>query len=102
MTYTLKARMQLPPVGREDGAGVDHNIFIAVLDEEIDNNILHWSCVIPTDRFDDLLESLTNSERIALYKTLIIEFYGKQSTPYNFEDAPISPTPPSSLSDLGE
>lgn len=80
---TIKAKMTGPPQPRTDGAGIDHDMWVAWVDaEENDINVAHASCPIPLDRFAELFESgLTNGERVALYKALIIEFYGAGVTP---------------------
>jgi len=99
MAYRIKARLQSPPVGRGDGAGVDHNMFVDILDVE-DIPVMHLPCIIPIADFETLLEPMNNAARVALYKSLIIEYYGNTAVPYDFPTEPVAPTPPSSLDDL--
>ena len=74
---TIKSKMTGPPTPRGDGAGIDHDMWVAWVDaEDNDINVAHASCPIPNDRFAELLEPISNAERVALYKVLIIEFYG--------------------------
>ncbi len=95
MTRTIKAKLASPPTGRVDGLGVDHDVWVAWVDsEDNDVNVLHGTFPIPNDRFAELLESMSNTERAALYKTLIMEFYGTFAIPL------VAPQPPGGLSDL--
>ena len=95
MTRTIKAKMARPPLGRVDGTGIDHDIWVAWVDsEDNDVNVLHASFPIPNDRFSELLQPISNAERSALYKALIVEFFGSFAVPL------VIPQPPMGLSDL--
>jgi hypothetical protein len=95
MTRTIKAKLASPPTGRNDGSGVDHDVWVAWVDsEDNDVNVLHGTFPIPNDRFDDLLAPMSDTARADLYKALIIEFYGSFAEPF------IGPSPPTGLSDL--
>jgi len=91
---TIKAKMTGPPVARTDGAGIDHNIWVAWVDaEDADQNVAHASCIIPNDRFAELLQ-VTTAQRTALYKALIMEFFGVGVVPL------VPPMQPGGLNDL--
>ncbi len=95
MTRTIKAKLASPPTGRVDGAGIDHDVWVAWVDsEDNDVNVLHGTFPIPNDRFADLLQPMNDTERGNLYKALIVEFYG------SFAVSVIAPSPPIGLSDL--
>ena len=92
---TIKAKLASPPTGRTDGAGVDHDVWVAWVDsEDNDVNVLHGTFPIPNDRFAELLLPMNDTVRATLYKTLIMEFYGSFAIPL------VPPQPPSGLSDL--
>ena len=93
MAYTIKARMTQPPEGRADGYGIDHNIFVRIIDGDNDDPVLHLSCPIPLDEYKELLE-VGSAARTALYRQLIIDWYGTIAVPIP------APQPPSGLSDL--
>jgi len=96
MTRTIKAKMSGPgPTARSDGGGIDHDMWVAWVDaEDNDRNVAHASCPIPNDRFAELLEPMNDTARAALYKALIIEFYGSGVDPLR------PPTQPSGLDPL--
>lgn len=92
---TIKAKMTGPPSPRTDGGGIDHDIWVAWVDaEDNDINVAHASCPIPNDRFAELLEPMTDAERKALYRALIMEFYGAPVDPLR------PPRQPAGLDDL--
>ena len=91
--YEIKARMLQPPAARSDGYGLDHDIQIAIINGD-ERNLAHYPCAIELDDFAALLQQPTNAERIALYKSLIIQYYNA-AVP-----SPIIPQAPSSLSNL--
>ena len=96
MTRTIKAKLASPPTGRVDGAGIDHDVWVAWVDGEgNDVNEMHATFPIPNDRFSALLEPMGDAERADLYKALIMEFYGGFAVPIP------APQPPVGLSDLG-
>lgn len=95
MTRIIKAKLASPPTGRVDGAGIDHDVWVAWVDsEDNDVNVLHATFPIPNSRFAELLQPMSDGARGELYKTLIVEFYGSFAIPL------IAPQPPSGLSDL--
>ena len=95
MTRTIKAKLASPPTGRVDGAGIDHDVWVAWVDSgDNDVNVMHATFPIPNDRFADLLQPMGDGARGELYKTLIVEFYGSFAIPL------VPPQPPSGLSDL--
>ncbi len=92
---TIKAKLASPPTGRADGAGIDHDVWVAWENEEGDDeNFLHATFPIPLDDFIGLLVPMTDSARGELYKSLIAEFYGGFAIPL------VAPQPPSGLNDL--
>jgi hypothetical protein len=92
---TIKAKMSSPPAARQDGAGIDHDMWVAWVDaQDNDVNVAHASCPIPLDRFAELLAPMTNGARATLYKALIMEFYGARVVPL------AAPRQPSGLSNL--
>lgn len=91
MAVEIKARMVSPPQGRTDGYGIDHDIYIDV--DGIDG-ILHFSCPIPLEQFENLVSAGGSAAIAQMYKELIIEYYGA-SVP-----SPEIPQPPIGLSDL--
>lgn len=96
MTRTIKAKMAGPPQGRTDGAGIDHDVWVAWLDVgDNDVNVGHTVFPIPNARFAEPLESMPNGERVALYKSHIMEFYGAGAT-----ERLIPPDQPVGLDDL--
>ena len=95
MTRTIKAKLASPPTGRVDGAGIDHDVWVAWVDsDDNDVNVLHATFPIPNDRFAELLVPMSDGARADLYKELIMEFYGSFAIPL------VAPQPPSGLSDL--
>ena len=95
MTRTIKAKLASPPTGRTDGAGIDHDVWVAWVDsDDNDVNVLHATFPIPNDRFAELLAPMSDGARADLYKELIMEFYGSFAIPL------VAPQPPSGLSDL--
>lgn len=95
MARKIKAKMTNPPVGRTDGAGIDHDMWIAWVDtDDNDVNVAHATCVIPNDRFSELIAPMNNAQRANLYRSLIMEFYGSMAVPL------MRPTQPSGLNDL--
>ena len=92
MAKQIKARLVSAPQPRTDGYGLGHNMFVAVGD----NDVMHLPCVIPLERYAELLAGgMSEFEIGELYKALIIEFYNV-GVP-----SPTIPQPPSGLSDLG-
>ena len=95
MTRTIKAKLASPPTGRTDGAGIDHDVWVAWENELGDDvDFLHATFPIPLDDFVELLEPMSDSERGDLYKSLIAQFYGTFAVPL------VAPQPPSGLNDL--
>ena len=93
MAYTIKARLKAPPEARVDGGGIDHNQLFVAFGED-NQDVAHQPCVIPNSAYGQLLEPMSQSARVALYKNLIIEYYGAPVDPLR------PPTPPSGLSDI--
>ncbi len=92
---TIKAKLASPPTGRIDGAGIDHDVWVAWENEAGDDvDFLHATFPIPLYDFIGLLVPMTDGARVSLYKSLIAEFYGTFAIPL------VAPQPPSGLNDL--
>jgi len=95
MTRTIKAKLASPPTGRTDGAGIDHDVWVAWVNSDGDDvNEMHATFPIPNDRFAELLQPMSDGARGNLYKELIVKFYGSFAVPL------VAPQPPVGLSDL--
>ena len=92
---TIKAKLASPPTGRVDGAGIDHDVWVAWENElGEDEDFLHATFPIPLDDFVELLKPMSDTARANLYKSLIAQFYGTFAIPL------VAPQPPSGLNDL--
>lgn len=95
MAREIRAKMMSRPQARNDGGGLDHDIFVSFIDPDAkDIDIAHLTCVIPLDRFKALAPTMTVTQRANLYKALIKEFYGVPANPL------VPPVAPQGLTNL--
>ena len=82
MAYEIRARMNIPPVGKTDTTGIEHDITVAIPDpDDNDKDRQHKIFPIPVDDFDDLVQPMSNTQRGELYKSLIRQYFGLPGEP---------------------
>jgi len=91
MARQINARIASPTQPRSDGGGVDHNMWVDLVDlDDSVKSTYHSSFPISTAEMQSVVDAPTN-ERVPLYKALILEYFGTLAVPL---PRPIIPTPP--------